>query len=219
MPSSSPTLELEQDLWNQGHRHVAGIDEAGRGCLAGPVVAGAVILPQGVMVPGVNDSKKLKAAKREEVFKAIRERAVAVGVGICSPEQIDTLNILWAAMEAMRRAAADLRPGPDFLLIDGNRCFPDSPWPYQTIVKGDARSHAIAAASIIAKVTRDRLMHLLHEEFPAYRWHQNVGYPTKAHYDALAEHGQSWITRLHEIGMLGPQLQTVHMTQVTRASG
>ena len=186
---STPTLDLEKSLWRQGHRHVAGIDEAGRGCLAGPVVAGAVILPKGVMISGVNDSKKLKAAQREDVFEAICERALSVSVGICSPEQIDTLNILWAAMEAMRRAAADLSPGPDFLLIDGNRCFPDSPWPFQTVVKGDARSHTIAAASIIAKVTRDHIMHLLHEEFPAYGWRQNVGYPTKAHYDALALHG------------------------------
>ena len=187
--SSAPTLDLEQDLWRQGHRHVAGLDEAGRGCLAGPVVAGAVILPEGVMIPGVNDSKKLLAAKREDVFEAICEHALAVGVGICSPEQIDALNILWAAMEAMRRAATDLTPTPDFLLIDGNRCFPDSPWPYQTVIKGDAQSHSIAAASIVAKVTRDRLMHLLHEEFPAYGWADNVGYPTKAHYAALAVHG------------------------------
>ena len=187
--SSAPTLDLEQDLWHQGHRHVAGLDEAGRGCLAGPVVAGAVILPEGVMIPGVNDSKKLQAAQREDVFEAICEHALAVGVGICSPEQIDALNILWAAMEAMRRAATDLTPTPDFLLIDGNRCFPDSPWPYQTVIKGDAQSHSIAAASIVAKVTRDRLMHLLHEEFPAYGWADNVGYPTKAHYAALAVHG------------------------------
>ncbi len=190
MPTpSTPTLDLEQDRWRQGYRYVAGIDEAGRGCLAGPVVAGAVILPEGVMIPGVNDSKKLKAAQREDVFEAICERALSVGVGICSPEQIDALNILWAAMEAMRRAAADLTPTPDFLLIDGNRCFPDSPWPYQTVIKGDAHSHTIAAASIIAKVTRDRLMHLLHEEYPAYGWLDNVGYPTKAHYAALAAHG------------------------------
>ncbi len=189
MPDTSPTLNIEQLLWTRGYRHVAGLDEAGRGCLAGPVVAGAVILPQGVMIAGVDDSKKLKAAEREAVFEAIRARALAVGVGMCSPEQIDSMNILWAAMEAMRRAAATLVPGPDFLLIDGNHCFPKSPWPYQTVVKGDAHSHTIAAASIVAKVTRDRLMHQLDEEFPAYGWRQNVGYPTKAHYAALAEHG------------------------------
>lgn len=189
MPGSSPTLELETQLWKRGFRHVAGIDEAGRGCLAGPVVAGAVVLPQGVTIPGVNDSKKLNPAQREEVLEEIRARAVAIGVGMCSPEQIDTMNILWAAMEAMRRAAADLAPPPDFLLIDGNRCFPDAAWAYQTVVKGDALSHSIAAASIVAKVTRDHLMNLLHEEFPAYGWHRNVGYPTKEHYAALTAHG------------------------------
>ena len=189
MQEVGPTLTIEQSLWTRGHCHIAGLDEAGRGCLAGPVVAGAVILPQGVTIAGVDDSKKLKAADREEVFEEIRARAVTVGVGMCSPEQIDRMNILWAAMEAMRRAAAALDPGPDFLLIDGNRCFPKSPWPYQTIVKGDAQSHTIAAASIIAKVTRDHLMQELDQEFPAYGWRQNVGYPTQAHYAALAEHG------------------------------
>ena len=168
---------------------MAGVDEAGRGCLAGPVVAAAVILPEGITLDGVDDSKKLSAARRDDLFEAIRQDAVAVGVGLCSPEQIDAMNILWAAMEAMRRAAADLLPGPDFLLIDGNRCFPEAAWPYETIIKGDARSQSIAAASIIAKVTRDRIMRLLHEEFPAYGWQQNVGYPTQAHYAALAEHG------------------------------
>ena len=185
------SFDLEQSLWSRGYGHVAGLDEAGRGCLAGPVVAGAVILPQGVTIPGVNDSKKLKAAQREAVFQTIHSHALAVGVGICSPQEVDTLNILWAAMEAMRRATANLTPPPDFLLIDGNSVFPDSPWPYQTVVKGDAHSHTIAAASIIAKVTRDRAMRRLHEAFPVYGWDQNVGYPTKAHYAALAQHGPS----------------------------
>jgi ribonuclease HII len=121
----------------------------------------------------------------------IQTQAVAVGVGLCSPKVVDEMNILWAAMEAMRRAAAHLTPGPDFLLIDGNRCFPDSPWPFETVVKGDTRSQAIAAASVVAKVTRDRIMHLLHDEYPAYGWQRNVGYPTKEHYAALATHGPS----------------------------
>ncbi len=168
---------------------MAGLDEAGRGCLAGPVVAGAVILPQGVTVPGVTDSKQLKPPQREAAFEAICAKAVAVGVGVCSPQQIDEMNILWAAMEAMRRATADLTPGPDFLIIDGNHCFPEPAWPFRTVVKGDARSHTIAAASIVAKVTRDRIMRLLHEEFPAYGWRRNVGYPTQDHYAALACHG------------------------------
>lgn len=184
-----PSLDLEQPLWSQGYVHIAGVDEAGRGCLAGPVVAGAVVLPQGEMIPGVNDSKKLKAAQREAVLEEIQAKAIAIGVGICSPQTIDELNILWAAMEAMRRAAVDLTPEPDYLLIDGNRCFPDASWPLQTVIKGDAKSHTIAAASIVAKVTRDRLMQMLHEEYPAYGWSRNVGYPTKDHYAALAEHG------------------------------
>ena len=184
-----PTLDLETVLWQRGHRHVAGLDEAGRGCLAGPVVAAAVVLPEGTTIAGVDDSKKLKAADREALLGAIRSQALAVSVGICSPETIDRMNILWAAMEAMRRAAAGLMPQPDFLLIDGNRCFPDSPWPYETVVKGDRHSHSIAAASIVAKVTRDRLMQLLHTEYPQFGWDRNVGYPTKEHYAALAEHG------------------------------
>lgn len=190
MPSSKkPSLTYERLLWNKGMVHVAGIDEAGRGCLAGPVVAAAVILPHGLEIDGVNDSKKLSKDKRETLAYAIQEQALASGIGMCSPEEIDQLNILWAAMEAMRRAAQNLLPTPDFLLIDGNRCFPDSPWPFETIIKGDSKSHTIAAASILAKTTRDAIMQDLAEEYPAYNWTQNVGYPTKDHYAALAEHG------------------------------
>ena len=148
-----------------------------------------LVTVHGVMIEGVDDSKKLSATRREKLLVTIQAQAVAIGVGLCSPQQIDSLNILWAAMEAMRRAAADLVPEPDFLLIDGNRCFPDPAWPFQTVVKGDARSASIAAASIVAKVTRDRIMQMLHEEFPAYGWVRNVGYPTKDHYAALSEHG------------------------------
>lgn len=184
-------LDIESTYWKQGYAHVAGVDEAGRGCLAGPVVAAAVILPPEVAVPGVTDSKKLSPERRDELAKAIQQTALAVSVGLCTPEEIDQLNILWAAMEAMRRAAARLDPGADVLLIDGNRCFPDSPWPYETLVKGDQRSHAIAAASIIAKTTRDRMMADLHVALPCYGWAQNKGYPTKDHYDALAAHGPS----------------------------
>lgn len=186
---SRPSFEIEQELWGRGYRHVAGVDEAGRGCLAGPVVAAAVILPPGAEIPDLNDSKKLSAQKREEVLPLIQEQALAVGVGLCSPEEIDRLNILWAAMEAMRRAAQDLLPVPDHLLIDGNTCFPEPAWPVRTLVKGDRLSHSIAAASVVAKTTRDRLMRVMHEEFPAYGWARNVGYPTKDHYAALAEHG------------------------------
>lgn len=184
-----PDFSLERPHWSNGHRHIAGLDEAGRGCLAGPVVAAAVILSPGTGIDGLNDSKKLSAARRDALFAEIQTHAVAIGVGLCSPGEIDALNILWAAMEAMRRAAAACNPAPDFLLIDGNRCFPDPAWPVETVVKGDQRSLSIAAASIIAKVTRDRLMEMLHEEYPAYGWNGNAGYPTPAHYDALHTHG------------------------------
>ena len=184
-----PTRKLEESLWTRGYSHVAGIDEAGRGCLAGPVVAAAVILPQDAVIPEVADSKKVKARAREQLLDEIEEQAVSVGVGVCSPREIDRLNILHAAMEAMRRAVVNCSPAPDYLLVDGNRCFPDSSWPYDTVVKGDDKSHIIAAASIVAKVTRDRMMRQIHQEFPDYGWDTNVGYPTKAHYAALEEKG------------------------------
>jgi len=184
-----PTLALERRLWSSGYTHVAGLDEAGRGCLAGPVVAAAVVLPPEAEIVGVADSKRLSANNRERALHEIERQALSVSVGVCSPQEIDRLNILHAAMEAMRRAASNCQPGPDFLLIDGNRCFPDSRWPYETIVKGDDKSQVIAAASIVAKVTRDRMMRQLHEEYPDYGWDSNVGYPTKQHYAALEAHG------------------------------
>lgn len=189
-----PSLSIEQSYWQKGYVHVAGIDEAGRGCLAGPVVAAAAIFPQDLLLPEVNDSKKLSPQKRSEIAKEILTHAISVGVGICTPAEIDELNILWAAMEAMKRAVQNLNPEPNFLLIDGNRAFPDSPWPFETLIKGDARSFTVAAASIIAKTARDGMMESLHEEFPAYGWNSNMGYPTKQHYEAIAEHG---ITPLH----------------------
>ena len=182
-------MDFERALRREGYRRVAGIDEAGRGALAGPVVAGAVILPPDLSMDGVDDSKKLRPRERNRIFAMLREQAVAIGVGFCSPNQIDALNILQAAMEAMRQAAGELSPEPDFLLVDGDRCFSDPPWPHRTVIQGDARSQSIAAASIVAKVIRDRLMQDLHEEYPAYGWLTNVGYPTKAHYAALAAHG------------------------------
>ena len=190
MPDPS-RLHIERSLWQSGFTHVAGLDEAGRGCLAGPVVAAAVILPRDVLIEGVDDSKALTAEARDVCFERIRRRAVAYAVGFCTPAEIDDLNILWAALEAMRRAAAALDPPADYLLVDGNRCFPDSPWPVRTVVKGDSRSHTIAAASILAKVTRDRFMVALHEEFPEYGWDRHKGYPTVRHYEALAAHGPS----------------------------
>jgi ribonuclease HII len=152
-------------------------------------VAAAVVLPQGRALPGIDDSKRLSRERRNELLCEIQAHALAVGVGVCSPEEIDRLNILWAAMEAMRRAVAHLALPPHFLLIDGDRCFPASPWPFQTVVQGDARCHAIAAASIVAKTARDGMMEALHAEYPDYGWAHNVGYPTRAHYEALSCYG------------------------------
>lgn len=192
-----PDLQTERRHQAAGRRLVAGLDEAGRGCLAGPVVAAAVVLPPGAQIPGLDDSKKLSAAAREALVPVIRRAALAVGVGACSPAEVDRLNVLWASMEAMRRAAEALAApdgaplAPDVLLVDGDREIPDAPWPQETVVKGDGRSLSIAAASVVAKTTRDRVMVDLDAAFPVYGWAGHKGYPTAAHYAALAEHGPS----------------------------
>ena len=183
------TTDIEASLWRQGFAHVAGIDEAGRGALAGPVVAAAVILPPGIVLPGIDDSKKLRPRRREQLFRTICSGALAVSVSTCDAARIDEINILQATLAAMREAAGTLSVAPDFVLIDGNRAFADSPWPLSTIIKGDTRCQSIAAASIVAKVSRDRIMHALHRNFPTYGWLTNVGYPTRAHYAALAAAG------------------------------
>lgn len=185
-------LEYERRLWNDGYERVAGLDEAGRGCLAGPVVAAAVILPPEVEMPAVQDSKALAESTRLSLREEIEERAVAAEIAASSPAEIDDLNILQAALQAMRRAAANCDPSPDFLLVDGNqwtRDLVEAPWPHETVVQGDAKSQSIAAASILAKTERDALMRNLHDDHPAYGWESNVGYPTQAHYDALEAHG------------------------------
>lgn len=189
--SRFPSQRFEDALRAQGCACVAGVDEAGRGCLAGPVVAAAVTLAPDARLPGLADSKLLSRTARESLAEAIRASASVVGVGLCSPQEIDRLNILHAAMEAMRRAVCNLASAPDYLLIDGNRCFPDPPCPAETLVQGDRRCRSIAAASIIAKVERDRAMRRLHEAYPVYGWKTNAGYPTRQHYAALARHGPS----------------------------
>ncbi len=181
--------EFDHQYHVQGASRLAGVDEVGRGCLAGPVVAAAVILPPGITLPGVRDSKTLSALQREIAFETIHEQALAIGVGQCSPAEIDHLNILYASLEAMRRAVAALPVAPDFLLVDGNRVYADAGCPAVAVVKGDGRSLSIAAASIVAKVTRDRMLASLHVLYPAYGWVQNKGYPTAVHYAALAAHG------------------------------
>jgi len=186
-----PDLAFERRHWAAGRRVVVGLDEAGRGCLAGPVMAAAVVLPPDARIPGLDDSKKLSPEQRQALVPVIRRQALAVGVGECSPAEVDALNVLWAAMEAMRRAAEALPLAPDVFLVDGNREVPGAPCPQETVVKGDTKSLSIAAASVIAKVTRDRRMVALDAAFPMYGWAGHKGYATKAHYAALAVHGPS----------------------------
>ena len=196
---SAPTLQEEMALFEQGHYFVAGLDEAGRGCLAGPVVAAAVILPLPPLpeekdtdimtrLAGVNDSKQLSEAMRERLYDVIMHCAVSVGIGIGSVEVIDERNILQATKHAMRLALKQLSPSPQALLLDA-LLLPDIPLPQRSIIKGDARCLSIAAASILAKVTRDRLMVQLHAQYPEYSFNRHKGYGTPAHLAALHRYG------------------------------
>ena len=169
----------------------AGCDEAGRGCLAGSVYAAAVILPVGYNNPGLNDSKKLTAAKRQQLRIVIERDAVAWAVGVVTPEEIDEINILRASFLAMHRALDQLKVRPEAIIVDGNRFTPYNNIPYATIVKGDGKYQAIAAASILAKTYRDDYMDKLAEEHPYYDWQTNKGYPTKAHREGIRLHGIS----------------------------
>jgi ribonuclease HII len=190
----SVSLSYERGLWKSGIRLVAGVDEAGRGPLAGPVVAAAVILPQETVIKGVDDSKKLSAAQRDDLFEKIHRVALAVGVGIASHLVIDEINILQATMRAMADAVAKLHPAPEYLLVDGNLYY-NKGVPYQTIVEGDAQSCSIAAASIVAKVTRDRIMCELDERYPEYGFKQHKGYCTPQHLAAITQFGRCEIHR------------------------
>jgi ribonuclease HII len=181
----------------QGCRCIAGIDEAGRGPLAGPVVAAACIVPPDVFFPGVNDSKKLSSKKRSDLFATITSHPnVHYALGIISHTEIDHVNIYQATILAMLQAVANLKVTPDFLLIDGNMRLSGLDIPYQTIVGGDGKSQSIAAASIIAKVTRDQIMQGFHQQWPAYGFDKHKGYPTKGHFAVLRELGPSPIHRL-----------------------
>ena len=189
------------DLWKIEDEHLAagvklvcGVDEAGRGPLAGPVCAAAVILPPHIELPGLNDSKKLTDKRRRELYPLIKEAAVAYGIGFASHEEIDEFNILQATYLAMERAIAQLRVSPDQLLIDGNRA-KDFGIPTQTVVKGDSLSASIAAASVLAKVTRDDWMLQAAVDYPQYAFEVHKGYGTKAHYEALTAYGASPIHR------------------------
>ena len=180
--------EIEDGHFAAGIRIICGVDEAGRGPLAGPVCAAAVILPPHAEIPGLNDSKKLSDKRRRELFPVIKEQAVAYGIGIATHEEIDEINILQATYLAMERAIQALGVQPELALIDGNRA-KDFGIPVETVVKGDSRSASIAAASILAKVTRDDMMLELAETYPEYQFEIHKGYGTKAHYAALDQYG------------------------------
>ncbi len=189
------TLAFEQQAIRRGFGLIAGIDEAGRGPLAGPVVAAAVILPEGLRIEGVDDSKKLSPYKRERLFNDIMTKALSVGTGLASPELIDRINILQATRHAMLEAVKQLSPQPDYLLIDGISTI-DCPLPQKTIKKGDSLSLSIAAASIIAKVTRDRLMCELDAIHPGYGFAAHKGYGCASHMEAIRLLGPSAVHRL-----------------------
>lgn len=186
---------IENSCFSDDIKIICGVDEAGRGPLAGPVCAAAVILPPNVEISGLNDSKKLTDKKRRELFPIIKEMAISYGIGYASHEEIDQINILQATYLAMERALAQLDPKPDLALIDGNRA-KDFGIPVKTVIKGDSLSASIAAASVLAKVSRDDLMLQLAEEYPQYGFEIHKGYGTKAHYEALRTYGHSPVHRM-----------------------
>jgi ribonuclease HII len=173
-----------------------GTDEAGRGCLAGPVTAAAVILPQGFEIESLNDSKQLSEKVRKKLKPTIEEKAISFSVTHLGPEIIDEINILNASIKAMQECIVKLNPTPLYIIVDGNRFKPINNIPYSTIVKGDSKYMSIAAASVLAKTYRDEYMNKIHEEFPMYNWKQNKGYPTKEHREAIRKYG---ITKYHRI--------------------
>ena len=187
--------EIEHSLYSDEITAICGVDEAGRGPLAGPVCAAAVILPKDLELPGLNDSKKLTDKKRRELFPIIQEKAIAYGIAFASEKEIDAMNILQATFLAMQRAIDQLEGKADFALIDGNR-EKDFGLPVKTVVKGDSLSANIAAASVLAKVSRDNLMEEMAQKYPEYGFEIHKGYGTKAHYAALTEHGPSPIHRM-----------------------
>ncbi len=186
--------KFEREYNEKGYELIGGIDEAGRGPLFGPVVAACVVLPKGCLIEGVNDSKKLSEKKREELFEVIKEKAVAWGVGIVDNNTIDEINILEATRKAMHEAVCSLKTKPDYIFVDAEKHVDTCGIPYLPIVKGDALSINISCASIIAKVTRDRMINELAKEYPEYGLEKHKGYGTKDHIEAIKKHG---ITPLH----------------------
>ena len=192
--SNTDMWQIEHACMAEGYQIICGVDEAGRGPLAGPVCAAAVILPPDTDIPGLNDSKKLTDKKRRELFPVIKEKALAFGIAFASHEEIDSINILQATYLAMERAMAQLSVKPDLALIDGNRA-KDFGLPVKTVVHGDSLSANIAAASVLAKVTRDTYMEEMAEKYPEYGFEIHKAYGTKAHYEALRTYGPSPIHR------------------------
>jgi ribonuclease HII len=189
-----PSSQYEKILWQDGYCYVAGVDEVGRGCLAGPVVAGAVILPPQTDFDNIDDSKKLSKKTREQWVKKIQQKAKSIGIGFCVSEEIDKLNILKASLEAMRRAILNLRVCPDYVLIDGLYKI-ELPLRQRCLPHGDSQSVSIAAASIIAKVYRDQIMATYHDLFPQYNLRKNKGYPTAEHKKAIKKYGLCYLHR------------------------
>jgi ribonuclease HII len=188
-------LILENELWADGFNSVAGVDEAGRGPLAGPVVAACVVLSPDFCLSGINDSKKLTAKKREVLFEQILKNAHGVGIGTVGEKTIDRMNILNASLKAMRMAVNNLKKQPQFVLVDGNQKIPHLSLPQLPVIKGDSKSLSIAAASIVAKVTRDRIMQKYHQKYPEFCFAQHKGYATKIHVEALRTFGPCEIHR------------------------
>lgn len=193
---SQPLLKFEESALAKGFRVIAGVDEAGRGCLAGPVVAAACILPLTEDFSGVNDSKQLTASQREVFFELITEKALAFGFGVVAPDEIDRMNILRASLKAMGLAIENMKQKPDLILVDGRQIIPLLTIQQQPITKGDCLSLSIAAASILAKVKRDTLMQQFAKEYPEYRFDLHKGYGTRIHWEALERFGPTPIHRL-----------------------
>lgn len=198
---------FERDARARGYQRIAGIDEAGRGPLAGPVIAAAVILPPEYDDPEIDDSKKLSPRQRERLFEVIQRDAVAVGIGVVEAPVIDAVNILQATLAAMKEAALTLFPFPDYLLIDGRNRIP-VPMPQEPIIGGDGWSISVASASIVAKVSRDRIMEMYHRQFPQYNFSSNKGYGTQEHREALVRYGRC---KIHRNSFRVPELDDLHV--------
>ncbi len=195
MENDTNWLKYEDEAYSKGYINVCGVDEAGRGPLAGPVCAAAVILPRNHIISGVNDSKKLSEKKREALFEVIKKEAVAYSIAFATVEEIENINILNATMLAMKRAVGGLSVAPGYVMIDGNKCPDLGKTPCESIIKGDANSMSIAAASILAKVSRDRLCYEYAEKYPQYMFQKHKGYGTKLHIEMIKKYGPCEIHR------------------------